>query len=167
MEYDYAKSNVGDSGSYAFRSVWADVRFLAAPSGWRQHAPGLPRRNVVQHKDSTAAVGLQYDEWTIDNTIHYEARGGVYYPSRITYQYYEKRSSYDKFATSKTKKRVEYFASKEATLTLHDTTRTPGPRYYDIPHEIHSAIIYIESRRHSRNSIAVSKMPREYQKLKE
>lgn len=262
MEYDYAKSNVGDSSSYAFQSVG----LMYVPSLHHLDCDSMfqvcPDRNVVQYKDSTAgvdfydlqlmlyenvvaemdrkfirhhvfrqneayqngdknilqlafwsekykddrgfltidtarcvvldasrstgmacnldekmnslvlslfhaAVGLQYDEWTIDNTIHYEARGGVYYPSRITYQYYEKRSSYDKFATSKTKKRVEYFASKEATLTLHDTTRTPGPRYYDIPHEIHSAIIYIESRRHSRNSIAVSKMPREYQKLKE
>lgn len=262
MEYDYAKSNVGDSSSYAFQSVG----LMYVPSLHHLDCDSMyqvcPDRNVVQYKDSTAgvdfydlqlmlyenvmaemdhkfirhhvfrqneayqngdknilqlafwsekykddrgfltidtarcvildasrstgmacnldekmnalvlslfhaAVGLQYDEWTIDNTIHYEARGGVYYPSRITYQYYEKRSSYDKFATSKTKKRMEYFASKEATLTLHDTTRTPGPRYYDIPHEIHSAIIYIESRRHSRNSIAVSKMPREYQKLKE
>jgi len=262
MEYDYVKSNVGDSSAYAFQSQGRmyvpSLRHLDCDSMYQV----CPDRNVVQYKDSTAgvdfydlqlmlyenvaaemdskfirhhvfrqneayqnadkdilqlafwsekykddkgfltidtarcvildasrstglrcnldekmnsmvlslaraAIGLHYDDWTIDNTIHYEDRNGIYYPSRITYQYYEKRSNYDKFATSKKKIRVEYFASREATLTLYDTTRAPGARYYDIPHEIHSAIIYIESKRHSLNRTAVSKMPREYQKLKE
>ena len=110
-----------------------------------------------------AAIGHQYEDWTIDSAIHYEKINGIYYPSNLSYKRYEKRSYYDKFVTSKKKKRIEYFKNDEAILSLKTTTSSPlVTHYYDIPHDPHSAVIYIESKRHSRNNIAITKMPREY-----
>jgi hypothetical protein len=60
MEYDYAKSNVGDSSSYAFQSVG----LMYVPSLHHLDCDSMyqvcPDRNVVQYKDSTAGVDF-YD----------------------------------------------------------------------------------------------------------
>ena len=123
------------------------------------------KMNPVVLSVTRVALGLKYDDWTINNTIHFDKIDGIYYPTLITYKYYEKYSNYDKLATGKHKKRMEYFSSKEATLSLNSTLRTSNAHYYDIPHELHSAFIYIESKRHSLNKIAISRMPREYMPL--
>lgn len=111
------------------------------------------------------AIGLQYKDWTIDNTIHFKMIDGIYYPSYITYKYYESYTHYDKLATSKKKKSVDCFSDHEASVSLHEALFTSTAHYYDIPHDPHSAIIYIESKRHSLNNIAIKKMPREYKQL--
>lgn len=109
------------------------------------------------------AVGLEYEDWTIDNVIHFQHINGKYYPQSITYKYYERRSNYNKFAAAKHKQLIQHFASREASLVLSPAQSTSTARYYDIPHEIHWAIIYTESKRHARNRVAIQKeMPRHY-----
>ncbi|PTL33679.1 hypothetical protein C7120_03520 [Prevotella sp. oral taxon 376] len=109
-----------------------------------------------------AAVGLRYEDWTIDTSIRFERRGEAYYPSYVSYKYYESRSSYDKLLTNSKKRLVAYFSTKEATLSLMGTAEKPLRLLYDIPHEKHSAVISIESKRHQRNRVAMEKMPRTY-----
>lgn len=109
-----------------------------------------------------AAVGLRYEDWTIDTSIRFERRGEAYYPSYVSYKYYESRSSYDKLLTNSKKRLVAYFSTKEATLSLMETAEKPLRLLYDIPHEKHSAVISIESKRHQRNRVAMEKMPRTY-----
>lgn len=110
------------------------------------------------------AVGLKYNDWTIDNHIRFRQIGGAYYPSEITYKYYDSRSAYDKLAISSKKQTVYTFISNEAKLTFGENSEAvKSGRFYDIPHEIHSAILYIEPKRHSLNRQAMEKMPRTYQ----
>ena len=90
---------------------------------------------------------------------------GIYYSSYITYKYYESYTHYDKLATSKKKKSLDCFPVTIAYVSLQEALFTSTAHYYDIPHDPHSAIIYIESKRHSLNNIAIKKMPREYKQL--
>ena len=64
--------------------------------------------------------------------------------------------------TNSKKRLVAYFSTKEATLSLMGTAEKPLRLLYDIPHEKHSAVISIESKRHQRNRVAMEKMPRTY-----
>lgn len=109
------------------------------------------------------AVGLRYDDWTIDHTISFRDIGGTLYPEAITYKYYERYSSYDKFAVQANKTRLTKFSTREATLTLSPADGSPLDHpVYDLPHEIHAAIVYIESKRHARNRLAMRQMARSY-----
>lgn len=109
-----------------------------------------------------AVVDLRYDDWTIDTRIGFERRGEVYYPSAISYRYYESRSRYDKLSASSGKERVASFTTREATLSLSPSDRKPLRQLYDIPHEKHSAVVYIESKRHRQNRMAMERMARIY-----
>ncbi len=109
-----------------------------------------------------AAVGLRYDDWTIDTRIGFERRGEAYYPSTVSYRYYESRSRYNKLSASSGKERVVSFATREATLSLSPSDRKSLRQLYDIPHEKHSAVVYIESKRHRQNRMAMEGMARIY-----
>lgn len=109
------------------------------------------------------AIGLEYEDWTIDNTIRFQNINGKYYPQSVTFKYFEKRSNYNKLASAKHKQLIQYFINREASLALSPTQDAPTSRFYDVPHEIHWAIIYTESKRHARNRVAIQKeMPRHY-----
>lgn len=109
-----------------------------------------------------AAIGLRYEDWTMDTHIRFSQHAGAYYPAQVTYLYYVKRSNYIKGKGRPKKERETYFAMREASLSLSPTNDRPLQRLYDIPNDKHSAVIYIESKRHRQNRMAMEKMPRAY-----
>lgn len=109
-----------------------------------------------------AAIGLRYEDWTMDTHIRFSQHAGAYYPAQVTYRYYVKRSNYIKGKGRPKKERETYFAMREASLSLSPTNDRPLQRLYDIPNDKHSAVIYIESKRHQQNEMAMKKMPRTY-----
>lgn len=109
------------------------------------------------------AIGLEHEVWSIDQKINFVQIEGSLYPSEITYKEDERRSNYNKIAIMSNKTRISYFKMREAHLSL--TTPPPslsGHPSYNLPHEIRAAIIYIESKRHARNRIAMQGMRRSY-----
>lgn len=113
-------------------------------------------------------AGLRFSGWTIDNRITFKEIDNVYYPAHITYRYHERYSIKSK--PSNDGKHEERRSDKEATLTLNPDTATgdmSSGRYYDIPHEPHATIIYIERKRHYQNRMAMDQMPRVYKPLQD